>query len=58
MRPHLTDLMRAMDDLEEVKAAMMAQPAPEEWMMEAERQFVRALAILHAHVKGLLAEPA
>lgn len=55
-RPDIGELMFALDSLEEVKLQLFDKVAPTEWEMEAEREMVRALAILHAHVRTLTDE--
>ena len=53
-RPDIAELMLAIDSLEEIKAQLFDKLSPTEWEMEAEREMMRALAILHAHIKSLM----
>lgn len=53
-RPDIAELMLALDDLEDVKQVLFDKFAPSEWEMRAEREMVRALAVLHAHLRALL----
>jgi hypothetical protein len=55
MRPSVADLMRALDDLAEVRETIERLEAPTPELMEAERLLLRSLAILHAHMRFLVA---
>lgn len=55
-RPDIAELMLAIDSLEEVRVQMFDKLAPSVWEMESEREMMRALAILHAHVRQLIDE--
>ena len=53
LKPGLTDLMLAVDSLEEVKDQLFDKPALAEWEMACEREVMRVLAIFRAHVNTL-----
>lgn len=47
--------MLAVDGLEEVREVLFAKPGMASWEEDALREMNRALAILHAHVRWLVA---
>ena len=55
MRPSVADLMRALDDLAEVRETIERLEAPTPELMEAERLLLRSLAIPLAHMRFLVA---
>jgi hypothetical protein len=53
--PDIAELMMAVDGLEECREVLFEAEPLAEWQENALREMNRALAILHAHIRQLLA---